>query len=228
MENNENIENLIDDAPPVANQQINNLSQNKGNNEISEGNKDNFQININNKKEDNNYSLFSSFPNINIINNPLNLQQNNINQSNSNNINNSQIPLNPLNNPIYYNRMIYLNRLNYLNYLNQINNKNNNINSNYNSIEPNYYNFKLDFEKNDLKLLKKEDLIYLIRLIKNTCKLFLYHENTKIRHNIFEIKKDKNMINCYLLYIKKRAIKNIIYKINNNNDDVKDEKEVNE
>jgi len=155
-----------DNAPPVAFNQI------KGN--INDNN-------INDKLEESSYNLFSSFPNNNIINNPNNINQS---QINSFQLNENKIPQNinnPINIPIYqYYNMMNLNRLNYLNQINYLNNQillnklnyfnqGNSINNNINKINSDAlddYNFMIDIPELLLEKIEKKYLIDLILFIK--------------------------------------------------------------
>ena len=126
MENDENIDNLKDEAPPVANPLMINNPHISENININEGNP---LLNINNVKnniEESNFNLLSPNSNINNINNPPNIQYNNniydpLNlRLNCNNMQYPQVPMNPLiYNSILYNRINYLQR-NYLNLINVI------------------------------------------------------------------------------------------------------------
>lgn len=223
MIKNEIKENLIyGDAPPVANQQMNNINNNiqiKSNNEIN----------------------FPSLPNINNINNPLNVNINN-SQHNfglnpiliNNNIANPQMSINPLNKSIYeYNKMLYFNRLNYLYNSNNINERNNNnINNNnfndYRKINQNIYNFKIDIKPDILKELKKEDLIDIIKFINEFCNLTIDSKNIRLKHEIFKIHKAKKDLKEYKLSLKKRIIKKILNQQNNNKEDEKEDNSENE
>ena len=222
MIKNENIENLIyDDAPPVANQQMNNIP--------------NVQ-NISNNKNNS-----PSITSINNINNYLNQNNNNIqdhlknnpNLINNNNIINHPMTMDSLNKSIYeYKRMLYLN---YLNNINLINNNNinniNNINDNYNIINANIYNFKIDITPDILQELKKEDLIVLVKFINDFCDLTIDSQFLNLNHEIhetFQIRKSKQDLNEYILSVKKRIINKILLEKNINKEDEKEENNENE
>jgi len=181
-----------DNAPPVAFNQI------KGN--INDNN-------INDKLEESSYNLFSSFPNNNIINNPNNINQS---QINSFQLNENKIPQNinnPINIPIYqYYNMMNLNRLNYLNQINYLNNQillnklnyfnqGNSINNNINKINSDAlddYNFMIDIPELLLEKIEKKYLIDLILFIKKYCNLKIIDKYIKYNHDFYEIRIYKN------------------------------------
>ena len=215
----QNIENsTYDNAPPVANQQMNNIPNSQ---------------NISNNKNN-----FPSISSINNINNSLNKNNNNIQDNliinpniiNNNNIKNHPMAMNPLNKSIYeYNRMFYLN---YLNNINLINNNNinniNNINDNYNKINANIYNFKIDITSEILQELKKENLIYLVKFINDYCNLTIDSQFLNLNHEIFQIHKSKKNLNEYILSVKKRIINKILFENNIKKEDEKEDNNKNE
>ena len=215
MENNKNFEAQIDSAPPAAFKQI----------------IDNYNNNIN--LEESSYSLFSSFPENNIINNSnnININHNKINSFHLNE-NGNKIPQrinNPLNNPMFqYSNMMDFNKLNYIkqgnninnlmllnslnnfNYFNQVNRINNNINnnsinSNSNFVEDN--NLKIDIPQLLLTKIEKKYLIDLIIFIQTYCNLKIKSKHLILQHNIYEIKRKNN--NQYALNVKESEKKSI-------------------
>ena len=202
MENDENIDSQKDSAPPAG------FKKSNGN----------FNDNNNAKLEESNYNLFPSFPNNNIINNPNNINQSQINsfQSNGNKI--PQNINNPINVPNYqYYNMMNLNKMNYLNQVNYINNQMLMNRLNYFN-QGNSINNKISIDNNlmidipDLLLAKieKKYLIDLILFIRDYCYIKIKNKNLSIKHDLYEIKIYKsNKCTINIKDSKKKILENI-------------------
>ena len=210
------------------------------------------QNNINLNLNESNFNLFHNIPNdkVQINNNnskQINFTENKnqqnqfINMSNSYNNNYQQ---NLLENQMY---MMHLQRMNYLNYMNQLqmrnnyinnlNKPNNDIKNPFNLNKPNYdikypnnnnnnnstfCDLIIDMESELLKKLSKEHLIDIILFLRDICKIKIDSKLTNLRHEAFNVKKNKYKLNEYKLYIKSNIIKRrpeIINKNKENNND---------
>ena len=205
---------INNDAPPVPLlSQINNINNININNNLNN--------NINNINIDE--SNFNLFPK-----NSINKEQKKQPEQLNNNKNmRSQIPfiyVNPilLTNPIYppYNMMN-------LNYINAMKNRNINnnaympFNNNKTSINEkkmnnnsNFPDLILDIKPDLLKMLDRKDLIDIILLMQDNCKIKIDPKKTHLLHQVFKIEKRPGNRNEYLFSLKKNIEKILLKKLN--------------
>ena len=192
---NEDINPINDDAPPV----------------LYESLKNNNSIYIN----ESNYSLFPNNINNNLIN-----QEKQININKMKNPFNYQNPF-LLKNQMgqQYNLMF----MNYFNQMQKNNIKNihmpsNNINNiKFEKNDNNYCDLNLNISVDILKILDKQLLIDIILYIHDICKIKLEQKFVRFYHKIFKIYKKPGKNNEYLFSIKKRKEKLFFYQLNQNN-----------
>ena len=192
---NEEINPINDDAPPV----------------LYESLKNNNSIYIN----ESNYNLFPNNINNNLIN-----QEKQININKMKNPFNYQNPF-LLKNQMgqQYNLMF----MNYFNQMQKNNIKNihmpsNNINNiKIEKNDNNYCDLNLNISVDILKILDKQLLIDIILYIHDICKIKLEQKFVRFYHKIFKIYKKPGKNNEYLFSIKKRKEKLFFYQLNQNN-----------
>ena len=216
MEDNENDDYIPinNDAPPVPLlSQINNINNININNNLN-NNINNININ------ESNFNLFPK--------NSVNKEQKKQPKQLNNNKNMAtQVPficVNPflLTNPIYqpYN-MMNLNYINAMKNRNIINNAYIPLNNNKNSINEkkmnnnsNFPDLILDIKPDLLKMLDKNDLIDIILLMQDNCKIKIDPKKTHLLHQVFKIEKRPGNKNEYLFSLKKNITKILLEKLN--------------